>query len=50
LLANPQGSPNNGTELIQWQGDGGPEQEWLFDPPLAYSRSGETGTGSTENR
>ena len=35
LLANPQGSRDNGTKMIQWDDEGGPEQEWVFDPPLA---------------
>ena len=38
LLANPQGSRNNGTTMIQWQDDGGAEQEWLFEPPLQLAR------------
>ena len=31
LLANPQGSRDNGTEIIQWREDGGPEQEWVLE-------------------
>jgi Ricin-type beta-trefoil lectin domain-like len=38
LLANPQGSHDNGTVIIQWQDDGGPEQEWVFEPPLQPGR------------
>ena len=38
LLANPGGSRNNGTVIIQWDDTGGPEQEWLFDPPLGAAR------------
>ena len=38
LLANPEGSRNNGTTMVQWQDDGGPEQEWGFDPPLQLGR------------
>ncbi len=38
LLANPQGSRDNGTVIIQWQDDGGPEQEWVFEPPLEPGR------------
>jgi len=34
VLANPQGSHDNGTVMIHWDDDGGPEQEWMFDPPL----------------
>src|ERR671933_485200 len=38
LLANPQGSRDNGTTMIQWQDDGGAEQEWVFEPPLQLAR------------
>ena len=38
VLANPQGSRNNGTVIIQWDDTGGREQEWLFDPPLGAVR------------
>ena len=38
LLANPQGSTANGTTMIQWQDNGGPDQEWGFDPPLQLGR------------
>ena len=38
LLANPQGSRDNGTAMIQWEDTGGAEQEWLFDPPLGLAR------------
>ena len=38
LLANPQGSRDNGTTMIQWQDDGGPEQEWVFEPPVQLAR------------
>ena len=32
LLANPQGSRNNGTVMIQWDDTGGPEQAWSLEP------------------
>ena len=32
LLANPQASQQNGTELIQWDATGGPDQEWRLEP------------------
>lgn len=32
ILADPQGSAQNGTSIIQWQDDGGPEQEWVIEP------------------
>ena len=38
VLANPQGSPANGTEMIQWEDTGETDQEWLFDPPLGQGR------------
>ena len=38
LLANPQGSRNNGTAMIQWDDTGGAYQEWTFDPPLGQVR------------
>ena len=38
LLANPQGSRNNGTTMIQWEDTGETDQEWLFDPPLGQRR------------
>ena len=31
LLANPQGSRDNGTRIIQWDNDGGPEQAWQLE-------------------
>ncbi len=31
LLANPQGSRNNGTEIIQWDDTGGPDQAWSLE-------------------
>ena len=34
LLADPQGSRENGAKVIQWDDTGGREQEWVFDPPL----------------
>ena len=34
LVANPAGSRNNGTTMIQWEDTGEADQEWLFDPPL----------------
>ncbi len=38
LLTYPEGSRANGTVVIQWDDRGGPEQEWLFDPPLGQAR------------
>ena len=38
LLADPEGSRANGTAVVQWDDTGGPEQEWLFDPPLGQAR------------
>ncbi len=38
LLANPEGSRNNGTKMIQWDDTGGADQAWLFDPPLGQAR------------
>ncbi len=32
LLANPQGSRDNGTRIVQWDDDGGPEQRWELAP------------------
>jgi len=31
LLANPQGSRDNGSKIIQWDPDGGAEQQWVID-------------------
>ena len=31
-LANPQGSRTNGTEMIQWDDTGGPDQAWSLEP------------------
>ena len=31
LLANPQGSRDDGTRIIQWDDDGGPEQAWQLE-------------------
>ena len=32
LLANPEGSRNNGTKMIQWDDTGGPDQAWSVEP------------------
>jgi hypothetical protein len=32
LLANPQGSRNNGTEIIQWDDTGDTDQVWSLEP------------------
>ena len=32
LLANPEGSRNNGTEMIQWDDSGGIDQRWSVEP------------------
>ena len=32
LLANPQGSRDNGAKMIQWDDTGGPEQAWSLEP------------------
>ncbi|MGI9149368.1 MAG: RICIN domain-containing protein, partial [Chloroflexota bacterium] len=31
LLANPEGSRDNGTKIIQWEDDGRPEQAWQIE-------------------
>ena len=32
LLANPEGSRNNGTKMIQWDETGGADQAWSLEP------------------
>ena len=32
LLANPEGSRDSGTQMIQWDDTGGPEQAWGLEP------------------
>jgi len=32
LLANPQGSRDNGTKMIQWDDTGGADQAWTLEP------------------
>lgn len=45
-LANPQGSRDNGTKIIQWDNDGGPEQEWEMDRgPHGGARFGNGASG-----